>query len=81
MRRLRRGSWGITRVGDAMTQPPRMVVLAPDAGLVDAVERLHRSGLDGLPVILDGALQGVLTRRSVGQVVRDRTASLPATGR
>ncbi len=81
VRRVRRGSWGSTRVGDAMTRPPRMVALAPDAGLVDAVERLHRSGLDGLPVILDGALQGVLTRRSVGQVVRDRTASLPTAGR
>ena len=81
VRRLRRGAWGITRVGDAMTRPPRMVELAPGAGLVDAVERLHRSGLDGLPVILDGALQGVLTRRSVGQVVRDRTASQPAAGR
>ena len=64
-----------------MVKPPRMVALAPGAGLVEAVERLHRSGLDGLPVILDGALQGVLTRRSVGQVVRDRTASLPTSGR
>lgn len=81
VRRLRRGAWGMTRVGDAMAKPPRMVELAPGAGLVEAVERLHRSGLDGLPVILDGALQGVLTRRSVGQVVRDRTASLPTSGR
>jgi Zn-dependent protease len=81
VRRLRRGAWGVTRVGDAMVKPPRMVPLAPGAGLVEAVERLHRSGLDGLPVILDGALEGVLTRRSVGQVVRDRTASLPTSGR
>ena len=81
VRRLRRGTWGVTRVGDAMVKPPRMIALAPDAGLVEAVERLHRSGLDGLPVVLDGALQGVLTRRSVGQVVRDRTASLPTSGR
>ena len=81
VRRLRRGTWGVTRVGDAMVKPPRMVALAPGAGLVEAVERLHQSGLDGLPVVLDGALQGVLTRRSVGQVVRDRTASLPTSGR
>ena len=81
VRRLRRGTWGVTRVGDAMVKPPRMIALAPDAGLVEAVERLHRSGLDGLPVVLDGALQGVLTRRSVGQVVRERTASLPTSGR
>lgn len=81
VRRLRRAAWGITRVGDAMARPPRMVTLAPDARLVDAVERLQRSGLDGLPVVQDGRLQGVLTRKGVGQIVRDRSAGSPTGGR
>lgn len=81
VRRLRRAAWGITRVGDAMARPPRMVTLAPDARLVDAVERLQRSGLDGLPVVQDGRLQGVLTRKGVGQIVRDRSAGNPTGGR
>lgn len=72
VRRLRRAAWGITRVGEAMTGPPRMVVLGPDLRLLEGVERLQRSGLDGLPVVAEGALQGILTRRAIGQIVRDR---------
>ena len=81
VRRLRRAAWGITRVGDAMSRPPRMITLAPDVSLVDAVEGLQRSGLDGLPVMQDGRLQGVLTRKSVGQIVRDRSAGSSTDGR
>ncbi len=75
VRRLRRAAWGITRVGDAMSRPPRMVAIRPDLRLVDGIERLMRSGLDGLPVLDGGQLQGVLTRRAVGEIVRDRTGA------
>lgn len=78
VRRLRRGAWGTTRVGDAMARPPRMVALGSDLGLVDGVERLMRSGLDGLPVFNGGTLRGVLTRRAVGEIVRERTAAATA---
>ncbi len=77
VRRLRRGAWGTTRVRDAMAGPPRMPVVGSSARLLDALERLQRSGLDGIPVIDDGRLVGVLTRRSIGQVVASRSGGEP----
>lgn len=81
VKRLRRGAWGTTTVAGAMARAPRMVILASTDRLVDGVERLHRSGLDGVPVIDDGRLVGVLTRRSIGAIVRDRTAGATIAGR
>lgn len=81
VRKLRRSAWGTTRVGEAMSRPPRMVFLQSDVRLVEGVERLQRSGLDGLPVIDDGRLLGVLTRRAVGDAVRARTAVPGVDGR
>jgi hypothetical protein len=57
-----------------MARPPRLPIVAPEDGLVSAVERLQRSGLDGLPVVEHGRLVGVLTRRSIGLAVQARTA-------
>jgi hypothetical protein len=58
-----------------MARPPRLPIVAPRDGLVSAVERLQRAGLDGLPVVEDGRLVGVLTRRSIGLAVQARTAA------
>lgn len=74
VRRLRRGDWATARVEDVMARPPRLPMLDPGEGLVGAVERLQRAGLDGLPVVEKGRLVGVLTRRSIGLAVQARTA-------
>ncbi len=81
VRRLRPAARGTTRVRDAMVRAPRMPVVGPDARLLDALERLQRSGLDGIPVIDDGRLLGVLTRRAVGKVVHLRTGGEPPSRR
>jgi Zn-dependent protease len=75
VQRLRPGEWAAKRVEDVMATPPRLPIVAPEETLVSAVERLQRSGLDGLPVVERGRLVGVLTRRSIGLAVQARTGA------
>jgi CBS domain-containing protein len=79
LRRVPRRSWSTTRAGDVMVSPPALPTLAPDDELWPAVERLRRTGLDGLPVMRGQELLGVLTRRSVVTAIqaRMRSAGLP----
>jgi Zn-dependent protease/CBS domain-containing protein len=75
VRRLKPGNWATARVEDVMARPPRLPMLDPGDGLVSAVEQLQRAGLDGLPVLAEGRLVGVLTRRSIGLALQGRTAA------
>jgi Zn-dependent protease/predicted transcriptional regulator len=75
--RVRRDRWAQTRVADAMLTPPRLVMLSPDDPLPGAVAALQRANADGLPVLVDGNLAGLMTRATVGKLVSQR---LPKAG-
>jgi len=72
VRRLLPARWASTRVEDVMAKPPRLTFLAPDDPLKNALERIQRVGLDGLPVVEDRRLVGVLTRRGIATFVQGR---------
>jgi len=72
VRRLLPARWASTRVEDVMAKPPRLSFLAPGDALKGALERIQRAGLDGLPVVDDGRLAGVLTRRGIATFVQGR---------
>ncbi|HLX35363.1 MAG TPA: site-2 protease family protein [Candidatus Limnocylindrales bacterium] len=72
LRRLQRRLWPTTRVEDVMAKPPRLPMLSALDSLDAAVERLYRTGLDGIPVVDGRTLVGILTRRSVGKLVHER---------
>jgi Zn-dependent protease/CBS domain-containing protein len=78
IRRMRRGQWATTRVADVMAKPPRLTFLAPTVSLREGLERVVKAGLDGLPVMDDGHLVGVLTRRGIARFVGDRKARATA---
>jgi Zn-dependent protease/CBS domain-containing protein len=72
LRRVPRTSWATTRAGDVMVTPPTLPMLAPEDSLLGAVERMRRTGLDGLPVMRGPELLGVLTRRGVVSAIQTR---------
>ena len=80
IRRLRPNKWATTRVEDVMAKPPRLPIVAARDTLIAALERLQRAGLDGVPVLDGQTLVGVLTRRSVGQLLHER-GLVPRGGR
>jgi Zn-dependent protease/CBS domain-containing protein len=75
LRRVPRKSWATTRAGDVMVSPPALPTLAPEDELLRAVERMRRTGLDGLPVMRGPELLGVLTRRGVVSAIQARMRS------
>ena len=75
VRRVRRDKWSATRAGDLMTAAAGLPAIDPETTLREAIDHLHRMGLDGLPVLEAGALAGVVTRRAVAEAIRVRAAA------
>jgi CBS domain-containing protein len=80
VRGMRRTEWTTTRVADVMVKAPKLSVLAPGGAMKEGLERIHRAGVDGLPVVEDGKLVGMLTRLSVGTFIRERQAAASPAG-
>ncbi|HEU4672930.1 MAG TPA: site-2 protease family protein [Candidatus Limnocylindrales bacterium] len=72
LRRVGRGRWPTTRAEDLMVAVDELPALHPEDALWPAIETLRRSGLDGLPVLGEGGLLGLLTRRSVSAAIASR---------
>lgn len=85
VRRIRRDRWADTRAEDLMVSGDALPSVGPEMSLRDVLDRLHRSGLDGLPVLESGTLTGIVTRRAVAKAVaeavrdRVRTGGAPAS--
>ncbi len=76
LRRVGRGRWPTTRAEDLMIAIDELPAVQPGDALWPAIETLRRSGLDGLPVIGEGGLHGLLTRRSVSAAIASRARGL-----
>lgn len=72
LRRVARRRWQTTRASEVMVGRAQLPALGPEDGLWQAIERLRRSGLDGLPVIVGDDLLGILTRRAAMEAIQGR---------
>ncbi len=75
LRRAGRRAWPTTHASEVMALADALPVLAPGDLLRFAIERLQASGADGVPVMEDGKLAGVLTRYGVGRALQERLAA------
>lgn len=65
IKHVSRENWATTRVDEVMTPLDRDTTLSPDEPLADATRKMLESGCGRLPVVEDGRLVGILTRRDV----------------
>jgi Zn-dependent protease len=77
LRRLARSRYPSTRASDLLLAPPAAPFLAPEDDLWAAVELMHRIGVDGLAVVADERLMGVVMRESIGELMTRRGAQPP----
>jgi len=73
LRRAGRSAWPATKAAVAMLPIESLPAAAPGDGLRSATARLQASGTDGLPVIEDGHLVGILTRQGIGRLLHERS--------
>jgi Zn-dependent protease len=78
LQRLGRRRFAATRAADIMASPPAAPLLAPGDDLWAAVELMNRLGSDGLAVVGDLGLLGMVTRESIGDFIRRRTGGTDA---
>jgi Zn-dependent protease/CBS domain-containing protein len=76
LQRLGRRRFAATRAADVMVTPPQAPFLVADGDLWAAVDQMNQLGQEGLAVVdAEGRLVGMLTRDSVGEVVRARSTA------
>lgn len=78
VRRLRRTRWAETRAADLMVRADALPPVGPAMTLRAVLDELHRSGLDGLPVMDQGAFAGIVTREAVAAAIRSRVLAAAA---
>ncbi|HEY5629732.1 MAG TPA: site-2 protease family protein [Candidatus Limnocylindrales bacterium] len=75
LRRLGAKRLSTARVGDVMATPPAAPLVRVEDAIWGVMETMQRRGLDGLAVVEDGHLVGMVTRDSAAAAMRTR---LPA---
>jgi Zn-dependent protease len=70
-----RDQWPTTTVSQVMIPSSKWKQISPDTELWDAIEVMDRDGVNQLPVMTDGRLEGMLTREDIISYLRDLSRS------
>lgn len=77
-----RDRWDVTTVREAMRPLQDLQIITPDTPVLDALKLMARNDLNQLPVVSNGALQGIFSRSQLMQLLQSRAElQLPAAHR
>jgi Zn-dependent protease len=70
IKQIPRSEWSTTAVSQIVIPATQMKRVRPDTGLWEALEEMDRDGVNQLPVMVDGQIQGMLSREDVVSYLR-----------
>ncbi len=72
-----KNEWPSKTVEQVMIPAAQMITVSPDTELYDAIQAMDRDGVNQLPVMANGDIQGILTREDVISYLRRLQTSGP----
>jgi Zn-dependent protease/CBS domain-containing protein len=72
IRRIRQDRWDATPAGLVMTPAARAITVAPEEAGISIAEKMEEHRLDGIPVVRDGVVIGIVTRNSLASAMQMR---------
>jgi CBS domain-containing protein len=72
--------WATTTVDQVMIPNSQMKQIGPSTEIWEAIEEMDRDGVNQLPVMLDGQIQGILTREDVISYIRRMPSAVRPPG-
>lgn len=75
IRRVPDSRWGVTTAGSVMTPAGRVVTATPEDDGLGLAAKMDHFRLDGIPVVREGTVVGVVTRGSLARAVQMRARS------
>jgi CBS domain-containing protein len=77
--KIPRDRWDVTTVREAMRPLEELHIVTPDTPVLDALKLVARNDVNQLPVVVNGTLQGIVSRSQLVQLMQVRSVlQLPA---
>jgi Zn-dependent protease/CBS domain-containing protein len=73
IRKVPQNRWDTTTAGSVMTPAGKVITVAPEEEGINLAEKMEEYRLDGIPVVRDGVVLGMVTRSSLARVMQMRT--------
>jgi Zn-dependent protease/CBS domain-containing protein len=75
IRRVSQDRWDMTPAGLVMTPAANAITVAPEEEGISIAEKMEEHRLEGIPVVRDGVVIGIVTRNSLARVMQMRSQS------